>query len=117
MTLDFTMLTRRADPDRADCWQVYCGDIHAGTIARSTGRPNAQNEWTWSAGSYPGSGPGEIKGGTALTFEKDKAKFERAWLAFAFSRKPENFEAWRDQRDWTVRKYALLDRGEQVPVL
>jgi hypothetical protein len=116
MAFDFTKLSRRADPDRAGCWQVYCGDIHAGTIARSTGRPNAQEEWTWTAGFYPGSRPGEIKGGTATTFEEARAKFERAWLAFASSRKPVDFEVWRDQRDWTARKYATFDRGERVPI-
>ena len=114
--LDFTQLTRRADPDRADCWRIYRGDVCAGWIARSVGRPNAQNEWTWSAGFYPGSGPGEIKIGTADTFAEARAKFERAWLAFASSRTPEDFEEWREQRDWTARKYAARDRGEQVPV-
>jgi hypothetical protein len=59
--------------------------LQAGHIARSVGRPNAQNEWTWSAGFYPGSRPGEIKTGTADTFEAAKAAFEKAW--------------WRDQRD------------------
>ena len=41
------------------------GDIGAGIIARSTGRPNAQEEWVCRAGFYPGSGPSEIKTGTA----------------------------------------------------
>jgi hypothetical protein len=116
MILDLTRLTRRADPDRAGCWQVYCGDIHAGTIARSTGRPNAQEEWTWSAGFYPGSRPGEIKGGTATTYEEARAKFERTWLHFASSRTETDFAEWCDQRDWTARKYALLDCGERVPI-
>lgn len=114
--LDFTKLSRRADPHWPDTWLIYCGDICAGHIARSVGRPNAQNEWTWSAGFYPGSSAGEIKTGVAATLEEAKTKFRRAWLAFASNRAPEDFEAWRDQRDWTARKYAFRGRGEQVPI-
>jgi hypothetical protein len=34
-------LTRRRYPERQDCWHVYFGDVHVGTIARSVGIPNA----------------------------------------------------------------------------
>jgi hypothetical protein len=34
-------LTRRRYPERQDCWHVYYGDVHVGTIARSVGNPNA----------------------------------------------------------------------------
>jgi len=27
-------VTRRLDPDRADCWLIRYGDVHIGTIAR-----------------------------------------------------------------------------------
>jgi hypothetical protein len=27
-------LTRRRYPERQDCWHVYYGDVHVGTIAR-----------------------------------------------------------------------------------
>lgn len=113
--LDFNRLTRRRDPDRPDCWQVYCGDICAGWIAKAIGMPNAQNDWTWSAGFYPGSRPGEIKSGTADSFKEAKAKFERAWLAFASSRTPDDFEEWREWQDWTARKYAARDASLPVP--
>jgi hypothetical protein len=115
MQFDFNKLTRRRDPYRPECWRIYCGDICAGWIAKAVGMPNAMNLWTWSAGFYPGSGPGEIKGGTANTFEEARAKFERAWLTFASSRTPDDFEEWRDQRDWTARKYAARDAGQPVP--
>jgi hypothetical protein len=26
-----------------------------------------------------------------------------------------DFQAWRDQRDWTARKYAMWERGELMP--
>jgi hypothetical protein len=106
-------LTRRRDKHRAECWLIYYGDIHAGTIAKAVGMPNAKNNWNWRAGFYPGSRPGEVKSGSADTFEEAKAKFERAWLAFASSRTPEDYQAWRDHRDWTARKYAARDRGEK----
>jgi hypothetical protein len=61
-----------------------------------------------------GSKPSEIKTGTADTFEEARAKFESAWLAFASSRKPEDFQAWRDHRNWTAKKYALGDSGQPV---
>jgi hypothetical protein len=34
--------TRRPDPHRADCWLIYYGDVHVGTIARAIGNPNAE---------------------------------------------------------------------------
>jgi hypothetical protein len=114
--LDFTQLTRRADPDRADCWCVYCGDIHAGTIAIANGMPNAKNCWRWSAGFFPGSRPGEVKSGTANTFAEARAKFERAWLVFAATRTEADFSEWRDQQRWTAEKYRLRDSGQPVPI-
>jgi hypothetical protein len=93
----------------------HCGGIHAGTISKSIGRPNAQNDWTWSAGFYPGSQPGEIKGGTANTFKEAKARFERAWLAFVSSRTAADFAEWRDQRDWIAWKYQMRDAGLPMP--
>jgi hypothetical protein len=71
MALDITKLIRRRDPDHEDCWLVYCDDIHARTIARAAGTPNALVQWKWSA-VYPGSRPGEIETGTADTFEEPR---------------------------------------------
>ena len=34
-------LTRRRYPERPDCWHVYYGDVHAGTIARRVGNRSA----------------------------------------------------------------------------
>jgi hypothetical protein len=33
-------LTRRRYPERPDCWHVYYGDVHAGTIAMRVGIPH-----------------------------------------------------------------------------
>src|SRR5258708_33695245 len=32
-------LTRRRYPERPDCWHIYYGDVHAGTIAKRVGNP------------------------------------------------------------------------------
>lgn len=109
-------LTRRPDPHRKDCWLVYFGDIHCGTIARAAGTPNAVAQWKWAAGFYPGSRPGEIKFGSADTFDQARAAFEKAWQVFASSRTEADYQDWRDQRDWTARKYAARERGQSVPV-
>ena len=109
-------LTRRRDPHRSDCWQIYLGDVHVGQIARAVGNPGAAERWTWHCGFYPGSEPGEQRGGTAPTFDEARAQFERAWLVFSANRTEADYEAWREQRDWTARKYAAIDRGEKVPL-
>src|SRR4029078_11030789 len=63
-------LTRRRYRERSDCWHVYYGDVHVGTIARSVGNPGAAEAWQWLCGFYPGSNPGEQRGGTAGTVEQ-----------------------------------------------
>jgi hypothetical protein len=57
---------------------------------------------------------GECTGGTAATFEEARADFESAWRMFLAKRTPDDFQAWRDQRDWTQRKYAAWDAGQRV---
>ena len=109
-------LTRRRYPERPDCWHVYYGDVHVGTISKCVGNPGAAEAWQWRCGFYPGSHPGEQRGGTAGTFDQARAAFEAAWQVFAANRTESDYQAWRDQRDWTVRKYVAIDRGDKVPV-
>jgi hypothetical protein len=59
---------------------------------------------------------GEQRGGTEATFEETREAFGAAWRVFSAARTEADYQAWRDQRDWTARKYAMLDRGEQVPL-
>jgi hypothetical protein len=108
-------LTRRRYPKRQDCWQIYFGDVHVGTIARRAGQPHDQDPWQWLCGFYPRSNPGEQTGGTALTFDQARADFEVAWQKFSARRTEADYQAWRDQRDWTARKYAMWERGERFP--
>ena len=109
-------LTRRKDPDRPDCWLIYFGDVHVSTIARSVGNPNAKPQWQWLCGFYPGSRPGEQRGGTQPDFAKARAAFGIAWRIYSATRTETDYQTWRDQRDWTTRKYPMRDRGEQVPL-
>ena len=109
-------LNRRRDPHRSDCWLIYFGDVNVGSVGRAVGTPGASERWVWFCGFYPGSNPGEQTHGTAASFDQARADFERAWMAFSARRTEVDYQAWRDQRDWTVRKYALMDRGEKVPL-
>ncbi len=109
-------LTRRLSTDaREECWHVYYGDVHAGTIAIRTGIPPDEDPWGWNCGFYPGSHPRECIDGTAATFDKARADFEAAWRVFLSKRTVADFQAWREQRDWTARKYAMWERGERLP--
>ncbi len=108
-------LTRRRYKERADCWQIYFDDVQAGTIAKRTGAPIDKDPWEWSAGFYPGCEPGEIRTGTAVTFDHARADFEQAWRVFLSNRTEADFQEWRDARDWTARKYAMWAAGERLP--
>jgi len=57
----------------------------------------------------------EQQNGTAATFDEARADFEGAWRVFPSKRTEADFQAWRDQRDWTARKYALWDAGKRLP--
>jgi hypothetical protein len=109
-------LTRRRSPDaREECWHIYYGDVHAGTIAIRTGSPHDEDAWGWNCGFYPGSHPGECTNGTAATFDQARADFEQAWQVFLSNRTEADFRACRDERDWTARKYAMWKAGEKLP--
>jgi hypothetical protein len=51
----------------------------------------------------------------AETFDHARERFEAAWRLFLAKRTEADFQAWRDQRDWTERKYAMWQRGERMP--
>jgi hypothetical protein len=109
-------LTRRRSLDhRNECWHVFYGDVQVGTIAIRTGNSHDTDPWEWRCGFYPGSHPGEHQSGTAMTFDEARADFEVAWKIFLSNRTEADFQAWRDQRDWTARKYAMWERGEKLP--
>jgi hypothetical protein len=108
-------LTRRRYPERQDCWHIYFGAVPVGTIAIRSGIPHDKHQWGWSCGFYPGSEPGEYQYGTAPDFDQARGGFEAAWRVFSAKRTEEDYQAWRDQRDWTARKYVMWARGEKLP--
>jgi hypothetical protein len=108
-------LTRRRYPKRPDCWHVYYGDVHVGTIAIRSGCPVDVDQWSWGCGFYPGMEPGEHQDGTAVDIDRACAEFEAAWLRILPKLSEADFQAWRDERDWTAQKYAIWDRGEKLP--
>jgi hypothetical protein len=110
------VLTRRQSPDaREECWQIFYGDVRVGTISKRIGIPRDQAPWGWSCGFYPGSHPGECAHGAAATFDQARERFEAAWRFFLSKRTEADFHAWRDQQEWTDRKYAMWARGEKMP--
>jgi hypothetical protein len=106
-------LTRRRYPERPDCWHVYYGDVHVGTIARRTGCPVDVDQWEWKCGFYPGLEPGQHQDGTAVDFDHARADFEAAWRTIL----PGLTEAdlWRYQRNFTAWKYTMWDAGMKLP--
>jgi hypothetical protein len=109
-------LTRRRYPEvREECWHVFYGDVHAGTIAIRVGIPPGEDPWGWTCGFYPGSHPGEYRTGTGASFDEARGGFEEAWKVFLSKRTEADFQEWRDRRDWTARKYEMWERGEKLP--
>jgi hypothetical protein len=109
-------LTRRRNSEAPEeCWHIYFGDVHVGTVAIRSGIPPDEDPWGWSCGFYPGSHPGECTSGTAETFDQARADFEAAWGIFSAKRTEADYQAWREQKAWTARKYAMWERGEKLP--
>lgn len=108
-------LTRRRDGNAPqESWLIYYGDVHVGSIGLRSGNPVESHPWQWRCGFYPGSRPGECTSGTAATFESARTAFLVEWAMFLSKRTEDDFEAWRQERDWTARKYAAWERGEKV---
>jgi hypothetical protein len=109
-------LTRRRDQDRREeCWLIYYGTVHVGTIAVRSGVPVYQDQWSWSLGFYPVSHRGEDAAGTAATFEQARRKFETAWRALQPKLSEADFQAYRRQRAFVSRKYAMWENGCKLP--
>jgi hypothetical protein len=102
-------------PRRQDCWHVYYGDIHVGTIARRTGCPVDVDQWEWRCGFYPGIEPGRHQDGTAIDFASARADFEAAWRAVQPTLTDPEFQRSRDQRDATAWKYAMWNSHMKMP--
>ena len=109
-------LTRRRSTDaREECWHVHYGDVLAGTIAIGNGNPHDEDPWEWHCGFHLGCHPGEPRPASRrpAPISKTHGRF------FLAKRTEADFQAWRDQQDWTARKYAMwqagLQAGEKLP--
>ena len=91
-----------------EMWHVHYGYVHVGTIERSVGNPSAAPQRQLRCGFYPGSRPGECRAVVAPTFDQARADFEASWRVFSARRIEADYHVWRDQRDWTERKYAIV---------
>ena len=69
---------------------------------------SAEPQWQWLCGFYPGSNPGEQRGGTAGTFDQARAEFEAAWRVYLPKRSEADFQAWRDQQALDGRKVSPI---------
>ena len=75
-------------------------------IAERTGNPHDTEPSEWACGVYPGSHPGEHQSDTAATSTRP-ARISSAHGRCSCRSAPRPiFKAWREQRDWTERKYA-----------
>ncbi len=101
-----TDLTRRLDPDRQDCGQVWYGDIPAGSIARAVGAPGNTEMWHWRL--LPRAA--DRVNAPAV----QRAAFGAEWDAFLKSRTEADFAAWHHHKAWTAEKYRRFDRGERM---
>ena len=101
----------RATDAREEFWHVFYDDVRVGSIAIR--RPDCLRAMVLRL--YPGSHPKECASGTAATFDEARVDFECAWRVFLSKQTEADFQAWRDQRDWTARKYALWDAGKRLP--
>jgi hypothetical protein len=108
-------LTRRRSPDRPDCWHIFHGDIHVGTIAARAGVPVDVDQWGWQCGFYPPSHHGRHTEDRAETFEQARADFEAAWKEYLPKCTEADFEEYRRQEAWTAWKYAMHDAHLRLP--
>jgi hypothetical protein len=109
-------LTRSRDHDRREeCWLIYFGDVHVGTISIRSGVPVDKDQWGWQCGFYPVSHRGEDAAGTAATFEQARRKFETAWRALQPKLSEADFQAYRRQRAFVSWKYAMWENGCKLP--
>jgi hypothetical protein len=110
------VLTRRRSRDaQQERWHIYFGDVRVGSVGIRAGVPIDVDQWGWNCGFYPGVEPAGHQDGTARSFKAARRDFMAAWRSLLPKLTDADFDAWRAQRDWTARKYAMWERGEKMP--
>jgi hypothetical protein len=102
-------LTRRRYPERPDCWHIYCGDIHAGTIARRVGIRLTNIRGAGAVASTRAAIPASAPSARRRHTNRPRAGFEQAWRTEA------DFREWRETHAWSPWKYAMFDKGCRMP--
>src|SRR3569623_1064040 len=110
-----TELTRRRLDTNFESWAIFYGDVRIGSISERSGVPPHANQWQWTCGFYPGCGPREMTTGTAADFAEARETFDKAWKALHPQKTEADYQEWRDHRDFTTWKYAMQDKGLQIP--
>jgi hypothetical protein len=108
---------RRAKDAHQECWHIFYGDVHVGTITERAGVPHDVDQWGWDCGFYPVTHRREHAEGTAVSLEQARADFEAAWTDYLPKCTPADFKEYRRQRAWTAWKYAMHDTGTKMPTL
>ena len=63
---------------REECGHVHWEDVRVGAILSAPAIRDGTDLWQWSGGFYAGSHPAELHGGTAPTFDRARAEFNKA---------------------------------------
>jgi len=77
--------------------------------------PVNADQWSWCRGFHPGVETQDHSDGTARTLDAACAAFRKAWRQLLPTLTEVNFQAWRDQRDWTAWRYTMHARGCRLP--
>jgi hypothetical protein len=93
-----TLARRRAKDTHQECWHIFYGDVHVGTITERAGVPHDVDQWGWQCGFYPLTHRHEHAEGTAASFNQARDAFEAAWKAYLPKCTPADFEEYRRQR-------------------
>ncbi|UPK31164.1 hypothetical protein [Bradyrhizobium sp. 195] len=104
-------LTRRSDNHNG--WQIYFGDVRIGQIGRRSGVPGHTDQWGWILGFHPGM-RSQLTG-SASSFEEAREQFEAAWSKLAPTLTEDQFESWRQDRDFQAWKRRMWDTDCRMP--
>jgi hypothetical protein len=96
-------------------WLIHYSDVRVGSIAIRVGVPADADRWAWSCGIYPNARSLRDDSGTAPNFKAARRDFDAAWRVMLPKLTEADFEAWRQQRDYTAWNYAMRDAGLKTP--
>ncbi len=110
------LIRRRIHESPHECWHVYYGDVHVGTMAERTDLPNAVDRWSWSCGFYPLTHRGLKITGTSANLFQAWAAFEDAWEEYLPLCNERVLTEHRRKRVWTAWKERMWNAGCRMPI-